>query len=330
MKTGNVFSKVKGKKCIVTGGAGFIGSHITDALLANGAARVIVIDNLLTGSIENIKHHFDNDAFTFAQADINDVNTIAAHFIKTDVVFHQAALGSVPRSVENPPATDINNVHGFVNVLHLCRLNKVKKVVFASSSSVYGDDQTMPKTEDKTGKPLSPYAVSKVTDELYGRVFADLYGMSITGLRYFNVFGPRQNPKGAYAAVIPLFIDHVLKKTNVKIFGDGEQSRDFTYVSNVVNANILSAFMLDESGFNVMNIGCGGSTSVNALFNSINEAGGGKSKAMYEPERQGDIRSSSASIEKAMGLIGYKPDTTIEEGIRKTIEWFKKNKNVFD
>ena len=330
MKTGNVFSKVKGKKCIVTVGAGFIGSHITDALLANGAARVIVIDNLLTGSIENIKHHFDNDAFTFAQADINDVNTIAAHFIKTDVVFHQAALGSVPRSVENPPATDINNVHGFVNVLHLCRLNKVKKVVFASSSSVYGDDQTMPKTEDKTGKPLSPYAVSKVTDELYGRVFADLYGMSITGLRYFNVFGPRQNPKGAYAAVIPLFIDHVLKKTNVRIFGDGEQSRDFTYVSNVVNANILSAFMLDEAGFNIMNIGCGGSTSVNDLFNSINEAGGGKSKAIYEPERPGDIRSSSASIEKANRQIGYKPDTTIDEGVRKTIEWFKKNKNVFD
>ncbi len=330
MKTGNAFSKVKGKKCIVTGGAGFIGSHITDALLAHGAARVIVIDNLLTGSIENIKHHFDNDAFTFAQADINDANTIAAHFIKADVVFHQAALGSVPRSVENPPATDINNVHGFVNVLHLCRLNKVKKVVFASSSSVYGDDQTMPKTEDKTGKPLSPYAVSKVTDELYGRVFADLYGMSITGLRYFNVFGPRQNPKGAYAAVIPLFIDHVLKKTNVRIFGDGEQSRDFTYVSNVVNANILSAFMLDEAGFNIMNIGCGGSTSVNDLFNSINEAGGGKSKAIYEPERPGDIRSSSASIEKASRQIGYKPDTTIDEGVRKTIEWFKKNKNVFD
>ncbi|HBG71860.1 MAG: hypothetical protein A2W93_12655 [Bacteroidetes bacterium GWF2_43_63] len=330
MKTGSIFSKIKGKKCIVTGGAGFIGSHITDALLAHGAARVIVIDNLLTGSIENIKHHFDNDAFTFAQADINDANTIAAHFIKADVLFHQAALGSVPRSVENPPATDINNVHGFVNILHLCRLNKVKKVVFASSSSVYGDDTTIPKTEEKTGKPLSPYAVSKVTDELYASVFTDLYGMSITGLRYFNVFGPRQNPKGAYAAVIPLFIDHALKKENAKIFGDGEQSRDFTYVDNVVNANILTAFMLDQVGYNVMNIGCGGSTSVNTLFNVVNGICGGKSKVVYENERQGDIRSSSASIAKAMNLIGYKPDTEIENGLRKTIEWFKKNKNVFD
>lgn len=330
MKTGSVFSKIKGKKCIVTGGAGFIGSHITDALLSNGAARVIVIDNLLTGSIENIKHHFDNDAFTFAQADINDANTIAAHFIKADVLFHQAALGSVPRSVENPPATDINNVHGFVNILHLCRLNKVKKVVFASSSSVYGDDATIPKTEGKTGKPLSPYAVSKVADELYGRVFADLYGMSITGLRYFNVFGPRQNPKGAYAAVIPLFIDHTLKKENVKIFGDGEQSRDFTYVDNVVNANIFTAFLQAEIGYNVMNIGCGGSTSVNDLFDRINGIVGGKSKILYEPERSGDIRSSSASIAKATKLISYMPDTEIENGLRKTIEWFKKNKNVFD
>ncbi|MPM19321.1 UDP-N-acetylglucosamine 4-epimerase [bioreactor metagenome] len=330
MKTDNAFSKIKGKKCIVTGGAGFIGSHLTDALLTNGAARVIVIDNLITGSIENIKHHFDNDAFTFAQADINDVNTIAAHFIKADVLFHQAALGSVPRSVENPPATDINNVHGFVNILHLCRLNKVKKVVFASSSSVYGDDQTLPKTEDKTGKPLSPYAVSKTADEMYGKVFAELYGMSVTGLRYFNVFGPRQNPKGAYAAVIPLFIDHVMRKENVKIYGDGEQSRDFTYVENIVNANILAAFSLDEAGYNIMNIGCGGSTSVNELFTTINGIFGGKSKAVYEPERRGDIRSSSASIKRAVKKIGYNPVIEIENGLRQTIEWFKANKNVFD
>lgn len=329
MKTGDLFAKIKGKKCIVTGGAGFIGSHLTDALLAHGAARVIVIDNLLTGSIENIKHHFDNEAFTFAQADINDANTIAAHFIKSDVVFHQAALGSVPRSVENPPATDINNVHGFVNVLHLCRLNKVKKIVFASSSSVYGDDMTMPKTEDVIGKPLSPYAVSKRADEMYGRVFADLYGISVTGLRYFNVFGPRQNPKGAYAAVIPLFIDHVLKKEDVKIFGDGEQNRDFTYVENVVNANLLAAFSTDETGYRVMNIGCGGSSSVNVLFKSINGIIGGKSKALYEPERKGDIRSSSASVKLAVELMGYKPQIELEEGLKKTVEWFKANRNAF-
>jgi len=330
MKTGNVFSKIKGKKCIVTGGAGFIGSHLTDALLSHGAARVIVIDNLLTGSTENIKHHFNNDSFTFAQADINDANTIAAHFIRADVLFHQAALGSVPRSVENPPATDINNVHGMVNVLHLCRLNKVKKVVFASSSSVYGDDITMPKTEDRTGKPLSPYAVSKMADEMYGRVFADLYGMSITGLRYFNVFGPRQNPKGPYAAVIPLFIDHILKKESVRIFGDGEQSRDFTFVENIVHANLLAAFNNQESCFDVMNVGCGGSTSVNSLYNFINGLIGGKSKVIYEPERQGDIRTSSASIDRAIDLIGYKPLIEIEEGLQKTVEWFKANKNVFD
>lgn len=329
MKTDNVFSKIKGKKCIVTGGAGFIGSHLTDALLEHGAARVIVIDNLLTGSIENIKHHFGNDAFTFAQADINDANTIAAHFIKADVLFHQAALGSVPRSVENPPATDINNVHGFVNVLHLCRLNKVKKVVFASSSSVYGDDQHLPKKEDMIGKPLSPYAVSKRADEMYGRVFADLYGMSVTGLRYFNVFGPRQNPKGPYAAVIPLFIDHLLKNERPKIFGNGEQSRDFTYVSNIVYANLLAAFNDTAPGFDVYNIGCGGSTAVNTLFSIIKSITAGQSEAMYEPERPGDIRDSSACISKASKALGYTPSKDVEDGLKETVIWFKDNKNVF-
>jgi len=329
MKTDNVFFKIKGKKCIVTGGAGFIGSHLTDALLEHGAARVIVIDNLLTGSIENIKHHFGNDAFTFAQADINDANTIAAHFIKADVLFHQAALGSVPRSVENPPATDINNVHGFVNVMHLCRLNKVKKVVFASSSSVYGDDQHLPKKEAFIGKPLSPYAVSKRADEMYGQVFADLHGMSVTGLRYFNVFGPRQNPKGPYAAVIPLFIDHLLKNERPHIFGDGEQSRDFTYVSNVVYANLLAAFNDTNPGFDVFNIGCGGSTPVNTLFTIIKSITGGKVEALYESERLGDIRDSSACISKASKALGYSPMKDVEQGLKETVIWFKDNKNVF-
>lgn len=330
MKIDNVFSKIKEKKCIVTGGAGFIGSHLVDTLLDNGASHVIVIDNLITGSIENIKHHFNNDAFTFAHADINDINAISAHFVKTDILFHQAALGSVPRSIENPPNTDINNVHGFVNVLNLCRINNVKKVVFASSSSVYGDNETLPKMEDNLGNPLSPYAISKIACEMYGKNFAELYEMNVTGLRYFNVFGPRQNPKGAYAAVIPLFIDNSLRGKDVTIFGDGEQARDFTFVKNVVNANILAAFNIKKQGYNIMNIGCGERTSVNMLFNIIHEKIKGKSKAIHKPERKGDIRNSIASIDRAYELIGYEPKINVKEGLIETIEWFKENKNVFN
>ncbi len=329
MKIGSVFSKVKGTKCIVTGGAGFIGSHITDTLLAYGAARVVVIDNLSTGNINNIKHHFENDAFTFMQADINDANSISAHFARTDFVFHQAALGSVPRSIENPPHTDINNVHGLVNILQLCRLNKVKKIVFASSSSVYGDDMSLPKVEGKTGKPLSPYAVSKVADEMYGEVFADLYDMNITGLRYFNVFGPRQNPKGPYAAVIPLFINRLLKNEQPVIYGSGEQSRDFTYVSNVVYANILAAISNHNPGFYIYNIGCGESTSVNSLFNYIKSITGATVNAKYEPERKGDILNSMASIKKAAEALDYQPLKNVEEGLEETVLWYKDKKHVF-
>ncbi|PKP04120.1 MAG: LPS biosynthesis protein WbpP [Bacteroidetes bacterium HGW-Bacteroidetes-6] len=329
MKIVDALKNIKGKRCVVTGGAGFIGSHIVDALLENNAARVVVIDNLMTGSLENIRHHFGNEAFVFAEADINDAHTIGTHFHQADVVFHQAALGSVPRSVENPPATDINNVHGFVNVLHLCRLNQVKKVVFASSSSVYGDDATMPKKEDKLGKPLSPYAVSKRADEMYARVFADLFDISVTGLRYFNVFGPRQNPNGAYAAVIPLFIMNLLDKKDVKIFGDGKQSRDFTYVENIVLANMLAAFSEKGNEYRVMNIGCGGSYSVNELFETIRKITASKSKAVYEAPRQGDIVASSADVSRAAKMIGYEPAIELEEGLKKTVTWFKANRNVF-
>lgn len=330
MTTAEKLHWYKGKKCIVTGGAGFIGSHLTDALLSLDASEVVVIDNLLTGSIQNLKHLNNHDSFRFIQADLNDTNSVEQFFTNADVVFHQAALGSVPRSVENPPATDLHNVHAFVNMLHMCKQNQVKRVVFASSSSVYGDNTTMPKQEDRLGNPLSPYAVSKRSDELYAQVFASLYPMQISGLRYFNVFGPRQNPNGPYAAVIPLFINSLLDHQPVKIFGDGEQSRDFTFVANVVQANLLAAVSDNTSSFQVMNIGCGGSYSVNRLFETLKVITNSQSEAIHAPERNGDIRNSSASVERAAQLIGYFPAYSLEQGLEETVRWFKANRHVFN
>ncbi len=309
---------------LVTGGAGFIGSHVVDYLIDNGAGMVRVADNLSTGFYDNIKHHVGKSNFQFQQIDLVDPQNCMIACSDIDIVFHQAALGSVTRSVEQPLNTNSNNVTAHLNILWACVQKKVQRLVYASSSSVYGDDISIPKTEDKTGMPLSPYAVSKKVNEIYSLVFAELYELKVVGLRYFNVFGPRQNPDGPYAAVIPLFIKALLENRSPVIYGDGKQSRDFTYVDNIVQANIKAAFSNNKEIFgNIMNIGAGGNTSINELFEIIARFAGSHLQPVYLPPRKGEIFSSSASIQKARVLIDYEPSVLIEDGILKTLKTFK-------
>lgn len=316
--------QIKGKKFIVTGGAGFIGSHLSEYLLENSAEKVIVIDNLLTGSLKNIEHLHAFSGFEFVEADVFNRVQIAPLFEGIDIVFHEAALGSVPRSVQNPIDTDLHNTHGFVNVAFLAKEAGVKKFVFASSSSVYGDDKHQPKVEIHTGKALSPYAISKKTNELYAELFAELYDMDITGLRYFNVFGPRQNPQGPYAAVIPIFIDKMLKNENVPVYGNGKQSRDFTYVKNVVYANILAAFTPNtEDRYCILNIANGGLTSVNELFDVLKNLINSQSEIEYLEARKGDIFTSTANVEKAKNVLNYQAKYSLNEGFENTVAWYK-------
>lgn len=320
------FHKVdlKNIRFLLTGGAGFIGSHIADYLFSHGAKKVRIADNLSTGFYRNIQHHEHQPAFEFIECDLTSTEVCMNICKDIDIVIHQAALGSVPRSVEQPLVTNDNNVNTQLNMMWACVKNDVRRMVYASSSSVYGDDNHTPKSENITGNPLSPYAVSKKVNELYARVFASLYGLEIIGLRYFNVFGPRQNPKGPYAAVIPLFIDALKSGNQPVIYGNGEQSRDFTYVENVVQANILASFTENLKVFGeVMNIGAGGNTSVNELFLLIASEFESDIKPQYKPARKGDIFSSSASVEKAIKMIGYNPLVLIREGIRKTISKFE-------
>ncbi len=321
----NQFHKgdLKDMRFLVTGGAGFIGSHITDYLIGHGAKKVRVADNLSTGSFKNIQHHEIHPAFEFIETDLIVPEACMSICKDIDIVFHEAALGSVPRSVLQPLVTNSNNVNTHLNMMWSCLQNGVKRMVYASSSSVYGDDVNTPKNEAQTGNLLSPYAVTKKINELYSGVFATLYDLKIIGLRYFNVFGPRQNPEGPYAAVIPLFINAMLSGNQPVIYGSGEQSRDFTYVDNIVQANILAAFTEHTEVFgSVMNIGAGGKTTVNKLFRIIAEELKSDIQPQYNPERKGDIFSSSASIEKARKMIGYQPYIQVREGIRKTIDSF--------
>ena len=314
---------------LVTGGAGFIGSNIVEYLLKYNAGKVRVIDNLITGFEHNLKQYAGNPAFEFIQGDISDYN-VAFNAVKgIDIVLHQAALGSVPRSVEKPIDTNNHNVNGFLNILFAAKEEKVKRFVYASSSSVYGDSVKLPKKEDEIGNPLSPYAVTKRADELYANVFAKTYDMEIIGLRYFNIFGPRQNPKGPYAAVIPLFIEAILDNRSANIFGDGEQLRDFTFVENAVQANIKAAFCKDKSALGqVFNIAYGSCVSVNQLFENIRQLLGADVKPTYKPERKGDIRQSFADISKAKNILGYHPEVDINTGIELTLNWFRQNLSV--
>jgi len=317
---------IRGKQFLVTGGAGFIGSNIVSFLLKNDAKEVRVLDNLSTGSNDNILEFLNNPAFTFILGDITDYDICFSACKEIDGIFHNAALGSVSRSMQDPMATNQANVSGFVNILYAAKSQQVKRVVYASSSSVYGDDESIEKQEHITGNLLSPYAVSKKTDELYADVFARSYGMEIIGLRYFNVFGPKQNPNGQYAAVIPIFISSLLKELKPSIFGDGSTSRDFTYIDNVVYANALAFSSENTKSINqIYNVAFGSSTSLNQLYNLITFNLGSTIIPDYRAERKGDIKNSLANINKAKQLLGYLPLVSLEVGMALTIEWYKKH-----
>ncbi|MEO8085560.1 MAG: SDR family oxidoreductase [Bacteroidota bacterium] len=311
---------------LITGGCGFIGSNIVEYLLKYNAGSVVVLDNLSTGFIENINPFLQNPNFRFIEGDITDLKTCHAACEGIDYVNHQAALGSVPRSVKDPIATHAVNATGFLNMLVATRDAKAKRMVYASSSSVYGDHPVLPKKEDETGNPLSPYAVTKKTNELYAKVFGSTYQMEIIGLRYFNVFGPNQSPEGAYAAVIPLFMQAAINKTAPFIDGDGEQTRDFTFVENAVQANILSFFAEQKDAINrIYNVAVGEKISVNQLYNMIADLGGSSVKAVHRETRAGDIRNSLADISKIRELIGYNPGIKVNEGLKIAFEWYRKN-----
>lgn len=309
---------------LVTGGAGFIGSHITEYLLKNGAGKVRVLDNLVTGFKKNIDLFTGYDNFEFVEGDIRDPKTCKQACEGIDYVSHQAALGSVPRSINDPITSNDVNVGGFVNMLTAAKNAGVKTFVYASSSSVYGDEPNLPKREDKIGNPLSPYAVTKKTNELYARVFSDLYGMKIIGYRYFNVFGPRQDPDGPYAAVIPLFVSGIMKKEPVYINGDGEQTRDFTFVDNAVQANVRGMLSTNDDAFGeVYNVAVGENFSVNFLYEEIRRILGAEHEATYREPRAGDVRNSLADITKAHKLLGYEPTKRFLDGLVQTVEFFK-------
>ncbi|WBA41287.1 SDR family oxidoreductase [Hymenobacter canadensis] len=311
---------------LVTGGAGFIGSNLVEYLLKYGAKEVRVLDNFSNGFRKNVALFESNPALRVIEGDIRDRQTCIDACQGVDVVLHQAALGSVPRSINDPITSNDVNVGGFVNMLVGAKEAGVKRFVYAASSSTYGDHKALPKVEDRIGKPLSPYAVTKYANELYADVFGKTYGMEIIGLRYFNIFGPRQDPNGAYAAVIPLFIDAVLEGRPPKMNGDGGQTRDFTFVENCVQANIKAALVQNPEAVNqVYNVAVADRTSLNDLFNILKAEAGSDITPEYGPDRAGDIRDSLADISKANNLLGYQPQIRIQEGLQKTLSWFKEN-----
>lgn len=315
---------INDKTFLVTGGSGFIGANLVEYLLKHGAAKVRVLDNLLTGKIENIKPFLSHPNFEFIQGDIRDLEACRKACEKIHFVSHQAALGSVPRSVNDPLTTHEINSTGFINMLVAARYEKVKQMVYASSSSVYGDHPVLPKKEEETGNLLSPYAVTKKTNELYAGVFASTYNMKIIGLRYFNVFGPKQSPEGPYAAVVPLFIQSVLKNQPPVIDGDGEQTRDFTFVENAVQANIKAMLSHNDSALNqVYNVAVGKRISINELFRLVAELASSTVQPVYRATRPGDIRDSLADISKSGKMLGYEPTVHIKEGITQTLNWFR-------
>jgi UDP-N-acetylglucosamine 4-epimerase len=308
---------------LVTGGAGFIGSNLVAYLLKYGAKKVRVLDNLATGFYENIKEFENLSNFEFIEGDIRDLQTCKNAMEGIDYVSHQAALGSVPRSINDPITSNEVNVSGFLNILVAQKESQtVKRLVYAASSSTYGDSKQLPKVEENIGNPLSPYAVTKLVNELYADVFYKTYKTETIGLRYFNVFGPRQSPTGAYAAVIPLFMQALKDKKTPTINGDGEQTRDFTYVENAVQAN-LKAFFADEMAVNqVVNVAYGQRISLNELWSNLKEISGQNIDAVYGPPRAGDVRDSLADISKACKLMGYKPEFSVFDGLKITWENF--------
>lgn len=319
------------RKILVTGGAGFIGSNLCEELVKKGN-YVVCLDNFSTGRIENIQGLLDNNRFKLIEGDIRNLDTCLKAVNGVDVVFHEAALGSIPRSIDDPITTNAVNISGFLNMLVAAKNAKIDRFIFAASSSAYGDNETIPKVEDTIGKPLSPYALTKYVDELYAHVFSITYGLKYIGIRYFNVFGRRQDPNSAYAAVIPLFIKKLLKHEQPIINGDGSNSRDFTYIDNIIHINMLALDTLSPKAFNQIYNGAGGeNTSVLELEQLIT-----KNLSAYDncidcivpifgPNRIGDVKHSKASISKAKELLGYTPVCTFEDGLKKTIYWYLTN-----
>ena len=310
---------------LVTGGAGFIGSNLVKGLLDRSDVQLVrVLDNLATGSLKNIEEFRNDSRFEFIEGDIRNYTTCLEVCKGIDAISHQAALGSVPRSINDPLTSNEVNVTGTLNIFTAAKETGVKRVVYAASSSTYGDHPGLPKVEDRIGNPLSPYAVTKYVNELYARVYATTYGMQLIGLRYFNVFGPKQNPKGPYAAVIPLFVKAVLDNEAPQINGDGETSRDFTYVANAVQANILALTTTNGEAVNqVYNVAVGEQTSLNQLFESIKGLAGSDLAPQYGPERRGDVRHSLADISKAKDLLGYQPEVSVKDGLKTTFDWYR-------
>lgn len=320
------------RKWLVTGVAGFIGSNLLESLLEL-EQTVVGVDNFATGHRRNLEEVLGRDPewsgrFHFVEGDICDLGTCQEVCRDVELVLHQAALGSVPRSIADPIATNASNVDGFLNVLVAARDNGVRRVVYAASSSTYGDHPGLPKVEDTIGRPLSPYAVSKYVNELYARVFQDAYGLEGVGLRYFNVFGRRQDPDGAYAAVIPRWVGDLLSGRPCRVNGDGESSRDFTYVDNVIQANLLAASAGPEIAGEVFNVACGGRVTLNELFRMIRDglvahcpriAG---AEPEYGPFRDGDVRHSQASIDKIRSRMGYQPTHDVARGLAEALEWY--------
>ncbi len=309
---------------LITGGAGFIGSHIVEYLLKYGAKRVVVLDNFSTGVRENIEPFLSNPSFELIEGDIADLEVCHRACVGIDVISHQAALGSVPRSIKEPEKTTHSNVMGYVNMVVAARDAGIKRFVYASSSSVYGDSPILPKAEAVIGKPLSPYAITKLSNELYASNFGEFYGMEFIGFRYFNVFGPRQRVQGPYAAVIPLFMHACLNNEIPYINGDGLQTRDFTFVENVVQANVKAMLSQNMAAVNqVYNVGCGDRFSVLDLFGHIKSLSGASVNPEHRENRAGDVRDSLADISKISNLLGYEAKFELREGLKITLEYFK-------
>ncbi|MBK6963384.1 MAG: SDR family oxidoreductase [Bacteroidales bacterium] len=320
--------KLKSSKVLVTGGAGFIGSNLVEALLHQDN-HVVCLDNFSTGKRENIAPFLNHPHFNMIEGDIRNPDDCMRAVEGMEFVLHQAALGSVPRSINDPATTNNVNIGGFVNMLVAARDAGIKRFVYAASSSTYGDHPALPKIEDNIGKPLSPYAVTKYVNELYAGVFADLYGMELIGLRYFNVFGKRQDPDGAYAAVIPKFIKSLIDGIPPVINGEGNHSRDFTYVENVIQVNQLALLTENPGALNtVYNVAYGENTSLNELFDqltsflSVYNPAIAEIKPVYGPPRKGDVLHSLASIEKAKNLLGYDPEFGLKDGLKQAIGWY--------
>lgn len=309
---------------LVTGGAGFIGSNLCEAILNKGY-KVRCLDDFSTGKRENIESFLGNENFELIEGDIRDFDTCMKACKGVDYVSHQAAWGSVPRSIAMPLIYEDINIGGTLNMMEAAKQNSVKRFVYASSSSVYGDEPNLPKREDRVGKTLSPYALTKKANEEYGRLYTQLYGLETIGFRYFNVFGRRQDPHGYYAAVIPKFLKALLNGQAPTINGDGKQSRDFTYIENVIEANLKGLAAPSEAVGQAYNIAYGGQVYLIDLYNTLCDVLGVKIEPVYGPDRAGDIKHSNADISKARKLLGYDPDYSFEDGIIKAIEWYKEN-----